>query len=390
MRPVSIYSTNSLHIIEEESQFTLDRIKILIKEGSINFKADAVIPAIISPDYKNEYFSDYTTFSSHVVYAIMDIICDVLDNKYSYIVFKNSSSQFVMLLSFTKNERLQPDKIRKLLIFIKDKILRLLNITITIAYSNSIMYLETAMDILVCLKSFRENKLYLSPGGLYKLGEISKLIADNYYLASFIKEQIKTLIELKDFSTLKDKIHNIFANMQNNQIRRDKVIEITEQIKDSIDYCILQYNSNKTTGRINFYDFEFILQYEMAITHYIDELSKDIIGLSNQLYSTSISRALSYIENNYKKAISLEGCAVDAGVSYTHLSRIFKKETSLSFSEYLNRFRLSKAKIFLAEKRIPIKQIVEEVGFSNYNYFFKVFKEIEGITPIEFVDEANN
>jgi two-component system response regulator YesN len=43
----------------------------------------------------------------------------------------------------------------------------------------------------------------------------------------------------------------------------------------------------------------------------------------------------------------------------------------------------------LAEKKHPIKEIVELVGFRNYNYFFKVFKDIEGVTPSEYIDFAN-
>ena len=103
-----------------------------------------------------------------------------------------------------------------------------------------------------------------------------------------------------------------------------------------------------------------------------------------------VTRSLSYIESHYRECISLESCAENVGISYTHLSRIFKKETTFSFSEYLNRLRVNKAKILLVENKLPIKKIVEETGFTNYNYFFKVFKDVEGITPVEYTEDANN
>lgn len=57
----------------------------------------------------------------------------------------------------------------------------------------------------------------------------------------------------------------------------------------------------------------------------------------------------------------------------------------MRFVEFLNRKRVNKAKSLLIRENISMKQIVEMSGFRNYNYFFKVFKEIEGITPREYL-----
>lgn len=72
------------------------------------------------------------------------------------------------------------------------------------------------------------------------------------------------------------------------------------------------------------------------------------------------------------------------GSSYSYLSREFKKETGMRFVEYLNRLRVTKAKSLLLAHDLSMKEIVERTGFRNYNYFFKVFKEFEGMTPSEF------
>ncbi|MDO4304960.1 MAG: helix-turn-helix transcriptional regulator [Bacillota bacterium] len=91
------------------------------------------------------------------------------------------------------------------------------------------------------------------------------------------------------------------------------------------------------------------------------------------------------MKRNIEENISLEKCAELVGCSYTHLSREFKKETGMRFVEFLNRQRVNKAKSLLIRKDITMKEIVDLSGFHNYNYFFKVFKEIEGITPSEFM-----
>lgn len=57
----------------------------------------------------------------------------------------------------------------------------------------------------------------------------------------------------------------------------------------------------------------------------------------------------------------------------------------MRFVEYLNRQRVSRAKSLLIRNTEPMRRIAELSGFRNYNYFFKVFREIEGMSPSEFM-----
>ena len=53
--------------------------------------------------------------------------------------------------------------------------------------------------------------------------------------------------------------------------------------------------------------------------------------------------------------------------------------------EFLNEVRLHAAKALLIRQNLSMKEIVDRTGFRSYNYFFKVFRESEGMTPSEFV-----
>jgi YesN/AraC family two-component response regulator len=382
-------SSDAFHIIDQDIQFTAKNIQNLADNKFINFNSETVIPVLISPDYNDNIFTNQTDFSNNIVFAIKDIISTVLDNKYLYIMHMNASFQFVLLLSFNEkgtNTDFQ-SKIKALLFLLKDKVLRLLNVTLTIAYMPISMKLKNAIDLLSVAKSFRETKLY-SPAGILSFFDKSGIsFSDKYVLPVYVKEQVKTLLEIKDFPALKALVHNIYEEISENRITIKIVIEASEKLYSYINSMLQEGNETKN---INFSDFEFIGQFEKAIMNSIDNYEKEIDREMKSSYSTPIARALSYIENHYKEIVSLESCAENVGISYAHLSRLFKKETAFSFSEYLNRFRISKAKMFLAEKKLPIKQIVDETGFTNYNYFFKVFKDIEGITPVEYSDGANN
>jgi len=99
-----------------------------------------------------------------------------------------------------------------------------------------------------------------------------------------------------------------------------------------------------------------------------------------------VQLASSYIDRFYFKNISLEKCAKSIGVNASYLSRIFHQEIKLTFSKYLSlvRIRMAKMKIL---KGCPLKQVASECGFKNYNYFFKVFKDVEGITPLGYMEQ---
>ena len=97
-----------------------------------------------------------------------------------------------------------------------------------------------------------------------------------------------------------------------------------------------------------------------------------------------IRRALTYIAENYEKQITLSDLAATAGLSSNYFCTVFKNETGLNYSEYLNRFRLEKAKMLLQTTSLRTYEVSERVGFRDYRYFCRIFKETTGITCSEF------
>lgn len=94
---------------------------------------------------------------------------------------------------------------------------------------------------------------------------------------------------------------------------------------------------------------------------------------------------LAFIEENYNKTISLEEMAGVTGVTPQHLCRLFKQTYSMRPFEYLTRYRLQKAKEMLVDPGNPVlKEIAAITGFNDPSYFCSVFRQVEGMTPIEF------
>lgn len=95
-----------------------------------------------------------------------------------------------------------------------------------------------------------------------------------------------------------------------------------------------------------------------------------------------IEQAVAYIKENFDSDITLSALAKKFSVSPEHFSRMFKKETGLGFSKYLNSLRLQHAEQLLRNNEVHnITEIAEICGFEDSNYFSKKFKEVYGISP---------
>lgn len=94
---------------------------------------------------------------------------------------------------------------------------------------------------------------------------------------------------------------------------------------------------------------------------------------------------LAFIETNYCTPLALEDMSKFIGVTPQHLCRLFRKTFNMRPFEYLTRFRLQKAKEILAGPDNPLlAKVASLTGFNDVSYFCAIFKEHEGMTPVEF------
>ena len=94
---------------------------------------------------------------------------------------------------------------------------------------------------------------------------------------------------------------------------------------------------------------------------------------------------IEYLDENYSKDISLGDIADFAGVSKTHLCRLFQDAYKIRPFEYLTQIRIKKAKEMMQMyPKMLTSEISDFVGFKSPSYFTLLFKKSENITPSEF------
>ncbi|MNI59062.1 HTH-type transcriptional activator Btr [compost metagenome] len=91
-----------------------------------------------------------------------------------------------------------------------------------------------------------------------------------------------------------------------------------------------------------------------------------------------------YIFNHLYEELTLSKLAGVAGLNASYLSQLFKKETGLAVSDYIQRERIEEAKRLMEWPGISLSDIATRLHFNDQSYFTKVFKKYTGITPKQF------
>ncbi|MBN2220894.1 MAG: response regulator [Vallitaleaceae bacterium] len=117
---------------------------------------------------------------------------------------------------------------------------------------------------------------------------------------------------------------------------------------------------------------------------YLLEILKEVQEQRDTKTPAVLDKAIRYIHTHYVDAISLEEVAAESGFSTFYFGKMFKKMTKQNFTDYLTDYRISQAKILLKNPQLTIKDVTYSSGFMDPNYFTRVFKKVEGITPTEY------
>lgn len=104
----------------------------------------------------------------------------------------------------------------------------------------------------------------------------------------------------------------------------------------------------------------------------------------------SVEKAKFYIRQHYTKALSVRSIAEYSGLSPSYLSYLFKRETGVTITCYLDKQRLDRAKELLILTSKSMKEISSIVGYTDQNYFSRIFKKYEKISPVEYRTKNKN
>ena len=90
---------------------------------------------------------------------------------------------------------------------------------------------------------------------------------------------------------------------------------------------------------------------------------------------------MNYIEQNLNKPIHVNELSRYAYINRTTFFTWFKEQFGFSPLEFINKRRMSQDKLLLSSSKYSVAQVADHCGFEDVNYFVRLFKEVEGVTP---------
>lgn len=198
-------------------------------------------------------------------------------------------------------------------------------------------------------------------------------------------EDLKSLLINKDFANASLYIESKFNKLKEDDLNPKKIkAKALEVFLNVYNYI----NESKLMKNLSIY-------LENAINkNTIDEIQLELINMikfmqtklenTQESISPVIIKLLDHIEKNYQKDLNLKEISDSLNINSIYLGQLFQKEIGILFSDYINNFRINKAKDLLVNTSLKASEIGELVGYSNKNYFYRKFKSIVGITPSEW------
>lgn len=124
-------------------------------------------------------------------------------------------------------------------------------------------------------------------------------------------------------------------------------------------------------------------QYQSYGEQYIQSLD-EAYGRKSKTEVNVVEQVKAYIAAHVDEELSVEKLADREHFNPDYLTRVFKKETGKTVSEYITEYRCALAAELLKNTQLSVTMIASKSGYSNYAYFTRMFKKYSGFSPREY------
>ena len=232
------------------------------------------------------------------------------------------------------------------------------------------------------------NLLFNADGVDYKLSEGSLILIPPFTIHGIPEDTHNLCIQ-----------YEVFFQIQNPELKhlfdgtKVLVLHDASHLENLFAYIKMHYRSSDSlsTTCIESFLHTILLSFLTYMPRSEDRSENNSSGYVDvSLYSPLVQRILSHVERNFSEKYNLSSLAISLGFSKSYLCIIFRRETGITISDYINYNRIRKILILLQyngySRDFPIYELAHQFGYANPSYFNRVFKKYTGMTPIEFIN----
>ncbi len=206
------------------------------------------------------------------------------------------------------------------------------------------------------------------------------------------KEKLLSLIKLGDVENSGKAFAEYLARFKDFIAEHPEALKVRlyELVGSLIDAAILGGGDEQRLNRLvegYFEDIKHVKDAEVAerwLAKAVSETASAVARVYERRSKALVRDATRYVEAHFSSPLSYRDVAKEVFVSPSYFLCLFKRETGLTFVDYLTGFRVDQAKRLLASSSKSVTEIAYDVGFNNSNYFSSIFRKLVGTTAKEY------
>ena len=355
-----------------------------------NIIVDSKKSCLIVLHFSNYYEVEKEVYGSErelFTYGIFNVFQETLENIPNTYFFSNLPDEYIIITEGESGRNSLGNSVNKLFGMIKKNFERTFSLIVDGGFSrikieNNSMKRIYQYALTACGYSFvvgNENIIDYKIVPIESKGTIDVNVK-KYALKSLLKESDSEIIDEKIYS----------VKVEPSLVAVNDIAEV-KSLFDIYYYEFLDYaaESDKKDEIKKYMD-----EYKVSLSQkgYLSELNNwlesviDVIADKDSHINNTIIKAKNYINEHYSEQIKLSDLANQMEVSESHMSRLFKSKMNMSFTQYLMSVRIEKAKILMKTTNLKVYEISEKIGYANAEHFSRLFKQVTGKSPREYMD----
>jgi len=250
--------------------------------------------------------------------------------------------------------------------------------------------------IITLLTQGREFAFYLKPGEMLELKGIQQFTAEDLFLCyPEASQEIREAFLEESAERLEWLLAKWMEHIRAKRFNPRQVKEWTLKLLYDNQMRLMARQQFQSTFSLE------VLHDTIAGIEHIDSLEewtvqffRERLPMIREMYQETrrdeIKKVKQYVDRYLNRKITLEEVAEFTHMNSSYFSRLFKKETGVSFIHYVTQTKMEYAKELLDQSPLSVEQVAEQLGYENKSYFTKLFKLHTGSTPGEFRGEEGS
>ncbi|MDL4842613.1 helix-turn-helix domain-containing protein [Aquibacillus rhizosphaerae] len=337
---------------------------------------DPMIIVMISMDnfykWKDRFSRQY---QSVIKFAISNVMTEVLSAHWRTVCVDVEQDTMVIMLQHREGKVELKNHLRIAL----SNIYEVLGFTVTVGVSNPRSGVEGIIPSIKEATIALDERLYKGYGKVISYKDVSRSDTQSTSINPIETEQLMEFIRVGDTQESIQRLHRIFAMIEQNHSDPRTVYLFLETLGERLMHR--NANRQQVVTFVNQLKTMELKEILMLFIEKVTDRTEQIQQLSQSKQHILCQKMIDYMNAHLGDTIGIPECADSIGVSVSLASQWFKEETNETIYSYLTKLRMEKAAQLLVETDEKISTIAFKVGYQHENSFIRGFRKNKHMTP---------